>query len=96
MGDGSMMVLPTPGHLPGSVSMLVRQTDASPMLLVGDLTYAAELLERDQLPATGDADLLRESFASVRALRQHMPDLVILPAHDPDAAAKIKSASTKP
>jgi N-acyl homoserine lactone hydrolase len=25
MGDGSMIVLPTPGHLPGSVSMLVRR-----------------------------------------------------------------------
>ncbi len=95
MGDGSMMVLPTPGHLPGCVSMLVRRADAAPLLLVGDLTYAAELLERDQLPATGDADLLRESFANVRALRQHMPDLVILPAHDPNAAARINSASTK-
>jgi glyoxylase-like metal-dependent hydrolase (beta-lactamase superfamily II) len=89
MGDGSMMVLPTPGHMPGSVSMLVRRSDAPPLLLVGDLTYAEELLERNQTPATGDRKLLLESFANVRSLKKRTPDLVILPTHDPGAAGKL-------
>lgn len=93
MGDGSMMVLPTPGHLPGSVSMLVRRADAAPLLLVGDLTYAEQMLQRDQVPATGQADVLRASFSKVRALKKHLPDLVILPAHDPDAAIKLESST---
>lgn len=91
MGDGSMVVLPTPGHLPGSVSMLVRRHGSSPLLLIGDLTYAAELLDRDQVPATGDKKLLRESFSKVRLLREQMPDLMILPAHDPRAAEALES-----
>lgn len=89
MGDGSMIVLPTPGHIAGSVSMLVKRSDDPPLLLVGDLTYGDELLERDQTPATGDTGVLLQSFAKVRALRETMPDLIILPAHDPQAADKL-------
>ncbi len=89
MGDGSMIVLPTPGHLPGSVSMLVRRDTAPPVLLVGDLTYDEQLLERDQVGAVGDPDQLRATYAKVRALKGHTPDLIILPAHDPHAADKL-------
>ncbi len=91
MGDGSLVVLPTPGHLPGSVSMLVRRGAAAPLLLVGDLTYDEDLLQRDQFPATGDKHLLAASFAKVRALKERMPDLVILPAHDQRASEKLRA-----
>jgi N-acyl homoserine lactone hydrolase len=89
MGDGSMIVLPTPGHLPGSVSMLVRRDAVAPLLLVGDLTYGDQLLERDQVGAVGDPEQLRRTYAEVRAMKEHTPDLVILPAHDPTAARKL-------
>ncbi len=90
LGDGSMIVLPTPGHLPGSVSMLVRRTGAPPLLLVGDLTYDEQLLERDQAPAVcEDREQLLETFAKVRALKEHTPELIILPAHDPHAAHRL-------
>jgi len=93
MGDGSMVMLPTPGHLPGSLSMLVRREGASPLLLVGDLCYGLELLERCQLPGTGDRKELRASFAKVLALKERMPDLVVLPAHDPGAAEALREAT---
>lgn len=89
MNDGSLIVVPTPGHTPGSVSMLVRRGDAPPILLIGDLTYSEELLERDQVAGTGDAALLRESYAKVRALKSHTPGLVIIAAHDHTAADKL-------
>ena len=82
MGDGSMVLLPTPGHTPGSLSMLVRRDNAPPLLLIGDLTYGVELLERGQLPGTGDKKKLLASFAKVLALKKRMPDLVILASHD--------------
>src|SRR4029453_8853197 len=50
MGDGSLVLLPTPGHTSGSLSLLVRRRTKSPLLLVGDLSYGADLLERRQLP----------------------------------------------
>ena len=46
MGDGSLVLLPTPGHTAGSVSLLVRRGARPPLLLAGDLTYGAELLQR--------------------------------------------------
>jgi N-acyl homoserine lactone hydrolase len=51
MGDGSLVLVPTPGHTAGSMSLLIRRRQRSPLLLVGDLTYGAELLLRGQVPA---------------------------------------------
>lgn len=92
-GDGSMVVVPTPGHLPGSVSMLIRATGSAPLFLIGDLSYSEELLMADRFAGTGDKKLLRESFAKVRALKEQLPDLVILAAHDESAADKIVAAN---
>ncbi len=94
MGDGSMAVVPTPGHTPGSMSLLVRSGGSPPLLFVGDLTYDAALLMRDQVPGTGDAAQLRSSFAKVRTLKAQLPDLIVLPSHDPAAAAALSSART--
>ena len=82
MGDGSLILLPTPGHLPGSMSMLIRRKDAPSLLLVADLTYDVDVLIQNKLPGTGDKKELLNSFANVRALKENMPDLVILPSHD--------------
>jgi glyoxylase-like metal-dependent hydrolase (beta-lactamase superfamily II) len=89
MGDGSLVLLPTPGHTAGSVSLLVRRRGKSPLLLVGDLTYGAELLERRQLPGVGDRGNLGKTTDYVLALKQRMPGLVVLPAHDPTAAQRL-------
>ena len=89
MGDGSMVLLGTPGHTDGSLSLLIRRKSRPPLLLVGDLTYAAELLERRQVPGVGHRRRLAETTGKVLALKQQMPDLVILPAHDPTAAARL-------
>ena len=85
MGDDSMILLPTPGHTPGSMSMLVRTEGWPPLLFVADLTYELGLLMNDQVPGVGDAETLRASFAKVRALKENLPELVVLPSHDPSA-----------
>jgi len=59
---------------------------------VGDLTYGKDLLMNDQVPGIGDARQLRSSFANVRALKKELPELVILPAHDPEATDALKLA----
>ena len=89
MGDGSLMLLPTPGHTAGSVSLLVRRPGRPPLLLAGDLTYGAEILQRGQLPGVGNRRLLAESSRKVLALRRQQPGLVVLPAHDPTAAQRL-------
>jgi glyoxylase-like metal-dependent hydrolase (beta-lactamase superfamily II) len=89
MGDGSLVLLPTPGHTAGSMSLLVRRGKRSPLLLVGDLTYGADILERRRVPGVGNRRGLIEATDKVLALKKEMPDLVVLPAHDPTAARRL-------
>ena len=92
MGDGSLMVVPTPGHSFGSVSMLIRSAGSPPILLIGDLTYSADLLFNNQVAGLGDKAVLLESFAKVQAMKAHTPDLVIVASHDTTAASKLEAA----
>lgn len=82
MKDGSMILLPTPGHTPGSLSMLVRLEGHAPLLFVGDLTYQTDMLLNDQVAGTGEKAELLASYSKVRFLQEQLPDLVILPTHD--------------
>lgn len=94
-GDGSMVLLPTPGHTAGSMSMLVRRDGWDPILLVGDLTYETALLEKDIVPGTGDREALLASFAQVRRLKDRLPGLAIVASHDFGAEAAIARATGK-
>jgi glyoxylase-like metal-dependent hydrolase (beta-lactamase superfamily II) len=64
IGDGSLMLLPTPGHTAGSMSLLVRRTSSPPLLLAGDLTYGAEILRHGRLPGVGNRRRLAERARS--------------------------------
>ena len=72
--------------------MLVRRRGAPPVLLIGDLTYSEELLDRDQVAGTGDKQQLLATYEKVRALRAHTPGLVIIASHDSTAVAKLADA----
>jgi glyoxylase-like metal-dependent hydrolase (beta-lactamase superfamily II) len=88
-GDGSLVLLPTPGHTPGSLSMLVRRSGSRPLLMVGDLTYDDRLLADGKLPGVGHKGQMRTAAQMVNELRTRLPGLVVLPAHDPGAAARL-------
>jgi N-acyl homoserine lactone hydrolase len=90
--DGSLVLLPTPGHTPGSMSMLVRRPGHRPLLMVGDLTYDDRLLADGKLPGVGDKGQMRTMTRMVNELRAGLPGLVILPAHDPYAAERLATA----
>jgi N-acyl homoserine lactone hydrolase len=92
-GDGSLILLPTPGHTPGSMSLLVRRPGMVPLLMVGDLTYEAGRLEAGMIPGVGDKAGMRSSSSKIRELKGHHPGLAILPAHDPGAADRLRLAN---
>jgi glyoxylase-like metal-dependent hydrolase (beta-lactamase superfamily II) len=91
-GDGSMVLLPTPGHTPGSLSMLVRSPGRTPLLMVGDVTYDSALLERGQVPGVGEKRKLAATTQMINELRAQNPGLVVLAAHDPGAASSLATA----
>jgi glyoxylase-like metal-dependent hydrolase (beta-lactamase superfamily II) len=92
-GDGSLTLLATPGHTPGSLSMLVRQPEATPLLMVGDLTYDGYLMQDGNLPGLGETTKVRESSRAVNLLHGRYPDLAVLPAHDPAAGTRLSASS---
>jgi N-acyl homoserine lactone hydrolase len=96
LGDGSLILLPTPGHTPGSMSLLVRRPGQRSLMMVGDLTYDAHLLECGHVPGVGNRRRMREATAQTNVLRTQHPGLVILPAHDPGAAERLAEATGQP
>ena len=89
LGDGTLTLVPTPGHTPGSLSLLLRQDGMPPMLFVGDLTYDVDLLESGDVPGVGRRAELQRSSELVGELRRQHPSLLMLAAHDPAAAAML-------
>jgi len=70
-GDGSVVILSTPGHTPGHQSLFVRLAKYGPLVLSGDLYhYPSERTLRDFLPFSGRGDDAKEavSKAKVEAL----------------------------
>jgi glyoxylase-like metal-dependent hydrolase (beta-lactamase superfamily II) len=79
-GDGSIIALPTPGHSPGSTSVLVDRR----FLLTGDAMYTIRHLAAGQVRAiqAGDPASYTDSIRRIQWLRRELPELLILTAHD--------------
>ncbi len=87
--DGSVVLVPLPGHTDGSTGMFVNLRSGKRFLFTGDLTWAIEGLE---LPAERpwlarrlvdyDEEGVRRSIVKVHQLMRKHPDLVVVPAHD--------------
>jgi glyoxylase-like metal-dependent hydrolase (beta-lactamase superfamily II) len=71
---------------------MVRRPDHAPLLMVGDLTYDADLLAAGPVPGAGSKRRMRDAVAAVNALRQRRPDLAVLAAHDPTATDRLVTA----
>lgn len=88
-GDGSVVLVPAPGHTPGSIVAFITLPSQQRYALVGDLVWQTEGIE---LPAErpwlsrvlvdGDAEAVRGHIAHLHQIHQALPDLVIVPAHD--------------
>jgi glyoxylase-like metal-dependent hydrolase (beta-lactamase superfamily II) len=86
LGDGSLRLLPTPGHSGGHASVVIDQGDHQ-VLLVGDALYTLRHLAVDQLWAFIPGDRRRvaqyvDSIRRIQQLRAARPNLVIVPTHD--------------
>lgn len=90
-GDGSAVMLPTPGHSAGSMSMLLRGSHR-PLLFVGDLTYDLDVMHEGFVPGIGAHAGLLETTQRVLELERRTGGLAILPAHDRGSAARLVAA----
>jgi glyoxylase-like metal-dependent hydrolase (beta-lactamase superfamily II) len=88
-GDASIVLVPLPGHTPGSIGMFVNLRSGKRFFFIGDLTWALEGIE---LPAERpwisrklvdrDEEQVRAAIVKVHQLMKRYPEMVIVPAHD--------------
>jgi glyoxylase-like metal-dependent hydrolase (beta-lactamase superfamily II) len=80
-GDGRIVLLPLPGHTPGSIGALARLDRSGTFLLAGDTVSLRETLDTGIIPRnTWNADALTKSLAEVRHIEAS--GATILCSHD--------------
>jgi glyoxylase-like metal-dependent hydrolase (beta-lactamase superfamily II) len=88
---GDVLIVPTPGHTPHHVSVVVR---GSPSLFIaGDTSYNQQMLLDGKVdgvsPSIGVAKM---THAKIAALAKERP-LVYLPSHDPESPERLTNLS---
>jgi glyoxylase-like metal-dependent hydrolase (beta-lactamase superfamily II) len=94
-GDGSVVVVPLPGHSDEHLGLLVR-TRAGQVLLLGDAVWHLRAVTHGDLPhplvrlITRDWAGYRRTVVDLAALARRRQDLLMLPSHDEDAIARVQ------
>jgi N-acyl homoserine lactone hydrolase len=90
--DEEILIIPTSGHTPNHVSVLVQ---GSPnVLLAGDTSYTQGLLLQGKVDGVSpDEEVSRATLGRIRDLAQERP-LVYLPSHDVESEARLQAGTT--
>ncbi|HET7366577.1 MAG TPA: N-acyl homoserine lactonase family protein [Burkholderiales bacterium] len=88
-GDGSVVVLRTPGHTPGHSSLLVRLKEKGPVILSGDAAHFHENYDSNGVPAFNYDRA--ETIASLDRIKQIAGNLkaTVIIQHDPRDIGKL-------
>lgn len=88
---GDILIVPTPGHTPDHVSVIVC---GSPSLFIaGDTSYNQQLLIAGKIDGVSPNEkVARATLGKIAALAKDRP-LVYLPSHDPQSAKRLLNRS---
>jgi N-acyl homoserine lactone hydrolase len=88
-GDGTVVMVDTPGHTPGHHSLLVRLNEMGNVLLSGDLAHFRENYERNGVPTFNtDRAATLASLDRVKQIAANLKATVII-QHDPRDIGKL-------
>lgn len=91
--DGAVAAIPTPGHTPGHLSVVVRDGDRT-VVLAGDASYTEGAMRAGKVDGVApNARKARGTLARFAAWAQREP-LVYLPSHDPEALVRLETISS--
>ncbi|PZQ97195.1 MAG: MBL fold metallo-hydrolase [Cereibacter sphaeroides] len=86
--DGRIALVPTPGHVGGHCSVVVRGDDVT-YFLAGDATYSQDNLRAERTDGvTNDPALAKATLRRIKTFAAQQPT-IILPAHDPDGPRRL-------
>jgi glyoxylase-like metal-dependent hydrolase (beta-lactamase superfamily II) len=88
---GDVLIVPTPGHTPHHVSVVVR---GSPSLFIaGDTSYNQKMLLDGMVDGVSPSiGVAKATHAKITALAKEQP-LVYLPSHDPESPERLSNRS---
>jgi N-acyl homoserine lactone hydrolase len=91
--DGTVVIVPTPGHTPGHVSVVVVDGDVN-YFLAGDVTYTLQSLVAEQVDGVSPSEAV--SLRTMRRIVQYAQSqpMVYLPAHDPESEHRLANGIT--
>jgi len=88
---GDVLVVPTPGHTPHHVSVVVCGSPS--FFLAGDTSYTQRLLLDGKVDGVSpNMDIARRTLNQIVTLAEEQP-LVYLPSHDPESEARLAQQS---
>lgn len=92
VGDGSIILIATPGHTPGHVSMLLRLPEG-PVLLTGDVAWHqgnidSETIGMPFVSVSGKG--ARRSLGRLLRFKKEFPEVLLVPGHDLTPLRKAK------
>jgi N-acyl homoserine lactone hydrolase len=80
-GDGRIILLPLPGHTPGTMSALVELDRCGQFLLASDTISLSETIEQDVIPRnTWNVEVLIKSLAEIKRIAAR--GAIVLYSHD--------------
>jgi glyoxylase-like metal-dependent hydrolase (beta-lactamase superfamily II) len=80
-GDGRIVLLPTPGHTPGSISALIALDRSGAFLLASDTVSLKASIDRDVLPRNiWNAEALTKSLGEIKRIEKQ--GVTVLCGHD--------------
>jgi N-acyl homoserine lactone hydrolase len=84
-GDGTVVMIATPGHTPGHHSLLLHLEHTGAVMLTGDL-YETDAQYRDDtvLPNTADVEATRSSFRRFKAMALRERATIVIPHEEAD------------
>ena len=91
---GDVTAVPTPGHTPHHVSVVVRGDPD--IFLAGDASYSQAALLADEVDGVSpDERQVHDTLKRIRSLARERP-LVYLPTHDPESPERLRELSVLP
>jgi glyoxylase-like metal-dependent hydrolase (beta-lactamase superfamily II) len=100
-GDGSVTLVPLPGHTPGSIGVLLDSVKGRRVLFVGDAAWSirgVEIPSHKSAPlsevADHDTKTLSDTLWKLHHLREHDPSLLIVPTHDGEMFREVAALSS--
>jgi glyoxylase-like metal-dependent hydrolase (beta-lactamase superfamily II) len=94
--DGRVVLVPMPGHTPGSVGLFVKVDSGIEYFFIGDVAWTVAALQQGAPKfwfaarlVDGKTEQTQTSLEKVRSLMKAEPGLVVIPAHDSSVQDKL-------